>query len=45
MKGCRDVIGQVKLKIGRVFEHVLCRCLNNQAVHDGKEEHNIQVQV
>ena len=28
----------------RVFEHVLCRHLNNQAVHDGKDEHNIRVE-
>ena len=45
MEGCRDMKSQAKLQIGRVFEYILCRCLNNQAVQDGKEEHTIQVQV
>ena len=40
MKGCRDMKGQAKLQMGRVFEHILY-----QAVHDGKGEHSIQVQV
>lgn len=37
--------GQAKLQIGRVSEHILYRCLNNQAVHDGKGKLSIQVQV
>ena len=44
-KACQDMIDQVKSYIGCVLENVLCCCLNNQAVHDGKEDHNIQVQV
>ena len=35
-KACQDMIDQVKSSIGCVLEHVLCCCLNNQAVHDGK---------
>ena len=37
--------GRAKLQIEHVFEYVLCRCLNIQTVHDGKEEHSIQLQV